>query len=208
MQERGRLTVNKILDAAAELLVERGLPGLNTNTVAERAGVNISTLYDYFPDKRAIVHELAARFEDARATYVEDKIRELATAPDWRPVFNETVDRLVLFRLEEPAGPALRRTLMADPELEQLDRLSTGRAARAIASAVRSRRPHLTAERAVLIADIVTETTTHLLDNAFGVTPYDAAKISELKALIARYLAPVLDSSGSNHDAVGRNAAP
>ena len=60
-QERGRATVEAILQAATYILVRSGWDALTTNAVAERAGVNISSLYQYFPNKESIVSELRRR---------------------------------------------------------------------------------------------------------------------------------------------------
>ena len=57
-QGRARQTVQRLLDAAAELVEEQGLESLTTNRIAERAGVNIASLYQYFPNKEAIVAAL------------------------------------------------------------------------------------------------------------------------------------------------------
>ena len=58
VQERSRETVKAILEAAARIFGEKGLAGATTNHIAERAGVSIGTLYQYFPNKEAIVHGL------------------------------------------------------------------------------------------------------------------------------------------------------
>lgn len=60
-QARAQRTVSFILDAAAYILAERGLDGFTTNRVAERAGVNIASLYQYFPNKAAILDALQTR---------------------------------------------------------------------------------------------------------------------------------------------------
>jgi AcrR family transcriptional regulator len=57
-QERSRNTVAVILEAAARILEAGGLEALTTNAAAERAGVSIGSLYQYFPDKDAILVEL------------------------------------------------------------------------------------------------------------------------------------------------------
>lgn len=57
-QERSQATVEAILQAATYILQEDGWSKLTTNRVAERAGVNIASLYQYFPNKEAIVAEL------------------------------------------------------------------------------------------------------------------------------------------------------
>jgi len=50
-----------ILEAAAQVLEAGGLAGFTTNAVAERAGVSIGTLYQYFSDKGAVLRALAER---------------------------------------------------------------------------------------------------------------------------------------------------
>jgi AcrR family transcriptional regulator len=58
-QARARATMNSILEAAAQVLQRAGVQGFNTNAVAERAGVSIGTLYQYFHGKEAILVALA-----------------------------------------------------------------------------------------------------------------------------------------------------
>lgn len=60
-QGRARATWEAVLDAAAQLLREEGAASLTTNRVAERAGVSIGSLYQYFPTKQAIYAELSRR---------------------------------------------------------------------------------------------------------------------------------------------------
>ena len=50
-----------ILEAAAQILEAGGLAAFTTNAVAERAGVSIGTLYQYFGDKTALLHSLGER---------------------------------------------------------------------------------------------------------------------------------------------------
>lgn len=60
-QKRSREMVARLLDATATLLAERGLDNTTTNHVAERAGVSIGSLYQYFPDKDALIEALLVR---------------------------------------------------------------------------------------------------------------------------------------------------
>jgi AcrR family transcriptional regulator len=64
-QPRARASVDFVLEAAAQVLEAAGEEGFNTNAVAARAGVSIGTLYRYFPDKSAILRELAMRETEA-----------------------------------------------------------------------------------------------------------------------------------------------
>lgn len=58
-QARAAETVATILEAAAQILEAGGLAAFTTNAVAERAGVSIGTLYQYFVDKNALLMALA-----------------------------------------------------------------------------------------------------------------------------------------------------
>ena len=60
-QARSQAMVEAILDAAARVLTEQGYARLTTNLVAERAGVSIGSLYQYFPNKESLVSALHAR---------------------------------------------------------------------------------------------------------------------------------------------------
>lgn len=62
-QARSRATYSAILEAAAQLLERNGTAAFTANKVAERAGVSIGTLYQYFPNKHAIVRTIAEREE-------------------------------------------------------------------------------------------------------------------------------------------------
>src|SRR5580658_8023598 len=57
-QARSRATVDYILSAAVELLSRDGTARLSTNRIARRAGVAVASLYQYFPNKEAILNAL------------------------------------------------------------------------------------------------------------------------------------------------------
>ena len=68
-QRRSVATVTAILDAAARILTETGYATASTNRIAERAGVSIGSLYEYFPGKEAIYGELRRR--EAQKAFAE-----------------------------------------------------------------------------------------------------------------------------------------
>ena len=61
VQQRSAQRVEKMLAATAGLIDEVGYDGLTTTLIAERAGVAVGSLYQFFPDKRAVVQELTLR---------------------------------------------------------------------------------------------------------------------------------------------------
>jgi AcrR family transcriptional regulator len=63
-QARSQETVSVILEASARILESAGLRGFNTNAIAAQAGVSVGSLYQYFPNKDAIVRALITSFEE------------------------------------------------------------------------------------------------------------------------------------------------
>jgi AcrR family transcriptional regulator len=63
-QARSKATTDAILQAAAHILGQRGWRGLTTNAAAEAAGVSIGSLYQYFPNKLALVEAVRGRHFD------------------------------------------------------------------------------------------------------------------------------------------------
>src|SRR5215510_14983354 len=81
VQRRSRDTVAAILDAAAGMFAQHGYLRTTTNRIAERAGVSIGSLYEYFPSKDAILIALAeAHLADVRRI-VRNAVAALARTP-------------------------------------------------------------------------------------------------------------------------------
>lgn len=76
-QERARETVAAILTAAAEVFATRGYAGTTTNRIARRAGVSIGSLYQYFPNKDALLAGLMERHLAQVHSVVERSTAEL-----------------------------------------------------------------------------------------------------------------------------------
>lgn len=120
-QERSRQRVESILAAAHALVVDAGSDALTMSQVATRAGVPIGSVYQYFPDKPAILRELALRImERVRQGLVEGLV-DLESAA-------AAIDRLdgllagyhELF-LHEPDIRDIWATTQSDKELQLLD---------------------------------------------------------------------------------------
>ena len=73
-QVRAELTRERILAAAAHVFVEHGYAAGTTNRIAERAGISIGSLYQYFPNKAAILAELLVRHVDRAVSTPADQL--------------------------------------------------------------------------------------------------------------------------------------
>lgn len=99
VQPRARVTIEQIVEAAAQLIEERGLPGYNTNAVAARAGISIGSLYQYFPGKDAIMVVLARR----ETAGLRGDIRDARLDPGSREALIRLIDATVRYQLRRPA---------------------------------------------------------------------------------------------------------
>jgi AcrR family transcriptional regulator len=80
-QDRSRATVDTILAATARVIVKRGFDAMTTNAVAEAAGVSIGSLYQYFPNKEALVAALIERHVEELNGAVLSKLARVAQLP-------------------------------------------------------------------------------------------------------------------------------
>lgn len=106
-QARSADTIEVILEAAARVLEARGLSGYNTNAIAERAGVSIGSLYQYFPNKHAITRALIERFEREML----GACRTAAHAAHGLPLAEATALLVGVVVHQHGARPALNRIL-------------------------------------------------------------------------------------------------
>lgn len=88
-QERSRATVTAIMQSATYILSKKGWEGLTTKKIAEQAGVNINSLYQFFPNKESIVAEIQRQHSAARQ-------KELSKALDMLPQQHSLRDILLL----------------------------------------------------------------------------------------------------------------
>ncbi len=101
LQARAIATVEAITRATAHILVEHGYDALTTNHVAERAGVSIGSLYQYFPSKEALVGELLDDYCDKmNALFADVFMRSQALSP--REVVRATIRAIYLAKHKEP----------------------------------------------------------------------------------------------------------
>jgi AcrR family transcriptional regulator len=76
-QERSQATVEAILTATTHILIKEGYDQFNTNRVAELAGVSIGSLYQYFPNKEALLFALAEDHANEMVQLVQCHLEDL-----------------------------------------------------------------------------------------------------------------------------------
>lgn len=78
VQARSHQTVGTLLTAASQILEREGAERLTTNHLAEHAGFSVGTVYQYFPDKQALLSALADRGQTIAQAEMLDAVRRAA----------------------------------------------------------------------------------------------------------------------------------
>lgn len=121
-QARAQATVDVVLRATAHILVEQGYDRITTNHVAERAGVSIGSIYQYFPSKEALVAALVDRHLDRMVAIIGG---ELALAIDKPRPFAEGTRRIIDALIDaHSVDPPLHRAILEQvPRIGRMQRI-------------------------------------------------------------------------------------
>ena len=120
-QQRSRERFERILDCAAALMVEKGSDALTMSDVVERSGVGFGSLYQYFPDKTAIIATLAERYNAIGRACVQAELQSVTSAKDLHPALCRIVDGYYDMFLQEAPMRDIWRATQGDPALQRLD---------------------------------------------------------------------------------------
>ena len=196
MQARGQATFDGILDATAGLLEDVGGEKVTTNLIARAAGINVATLYQYFPNKQAVLLELFKRHSEARIQLGRTRIAGAGGADDWRRIIGNAIQSVAKARDAMPGTVALRQVMRSSPELLEHEQRYSQHMAAALAAELQA--VGVKRDRATLVARCAAETLTALLDLwSIETSGRDDRVVDEAKALILAYLAPYFEKSRS-----------
>jgi len=137
-QERSRVRVEKMLAAAVAIIAEKGSDALRMNDIARMAGVSIGSLYQFFPDKAAIIRTLAARYNEEGRRCIADGLAGVSDGDSLCAAFGKLIDIYYGLFLEEPVRRDIWAGMQADPALRAFE-LSESRANGALLAAAMKR---------------------------------------------------------------------
>ncbi len=193
-QDRALATFSLILDTTGTLLEVHGFDSLTTNLISAESGVSVRAIYRYFPNKHAIVSELARRM----AGQWSDTLGELGSLDDpsqpWREVWCAYIDTFVHSVRSTPGGQAVLLAMRSDPDLRRIDDEANQRYIAGIAAELTSRSNSLGRAEAERVATVLMRSTVAVLDDAFEATaPMARQLIQLLKTMQLGLLADYLD---------------
>ncbi len=104
VQRRSRETVGVILQAAAQVFSARGYARCTTNHIAERAGISVGSLYQYFPNKDAILLSLMeGHLRQARQMLDDFRAEAESSAEQPRALLEKAVRMILSLHGDDPA---------------------------------------------------------------------------------------------------------
>ncbi len=187
VQGRSVARVNRMLDACAQLVDEVGYDGLTTTLLAERAGVAIGSVYQFFPDKRAIVQALTLRNLEAYLQRLSSRLSQEQSTHWWGAV-DAAIDEYIAMYRTTPGFRTLHFGDVVDVHLLDDERDNNAVIAARIAALLNDRY-ELTADRTEFALGIAVEAADALIKMAFRRAPNgDVAILEEARSLIKDYL--------------------
>jgi AcrR family transcriptional regulator len=140
-QQRSRERLDRILTVAAALISEGGSDQMKMSEVAARAGISIGSLYQYFPDKSAIIRSLAERYNAESRHCIEEALTGVGTLEELRAAYESLVDQYYALFLAEPVMRDIWSGMQADKHLMALELAESRACGALLATAMHRVRP-------------------------------------------------------------------
>jgi AcrR family transcriptional regulator len=194
VQKRAQMSVQRILDASGALLDEVGLERVTTELIARRAGVNVASVYKYFPNKHAVLAELYRTHYEPRLAHFSGVMAVVAAGGDWRQAIDQGLDLSTHDRRTRKGNLSLRLAVRSSPPLQRLEQDNLERRTRVLAALlVRAGAAHPVQAR--VVARCLLEVVATLLD-VWNMSPeaQSPAYLAEMKRIAKTLLGDYLDN--------------
>lgn len=186
-QERSRLKFDQLLRASRDLLLDVGFESFTCEEVAQRAGVPIGTLYQFFANKYVIVCEL----DRVDAVAVQDELKALAAqlpTLDWLVLVDKLIDHVAELWRKDPSRRAVWHAVQSTPATRATAEVTERELAAEVARVLAPLTPGRPRERRRISAEVLV----HVAYSMFNFSVRDgqehAEAITELKKLLTAYL--------------------
>ena len=119
-QDRARKSVDAILQATAELLAEGESGDVTMSAIGQRAGISKAAIYRYFPDRSAVVYELAIRYLAELEAHLDTTIRSIDSLESAIVAIDAVIDQFFELMRDRPAMRQIWITGRNAPDVQRL----------------------------------------------------------------------------------------
>jgi AcrR family transcriptional regulator len=194
-QERSRQRVDGILDAVAELLVERGFDAVTTDLIAEKAGIPVGSIYQFFPNKFAIFYALTVRYIRQINAIASIPARRESLDLPWEEVVDRTIEAEAELWSNEKALSILWAGVQMAPELKAAVAESDKKSEDYLLTGLNRILPNVDPARRRLAARVIVHMTRYLLDLSIAEPSEENQRVvEELKVVVKSYLRHLMEA--------------
>lgn len=182
-------TRQRLLDAAADILETDGLAHLNTNALADRAGVTPPTVYRNFRNKEEVMECLARRFIEAERAWLPTADASLDNSGSLAAMVDSVIDLYWHAARQERGIVALRSAMRVWPALRTVEEESLRSSTRILAELLAPHLEDLPSRQLTRVARYTVETVCSTIDRCYPASPAEQSwRIEQLKLTIVAYL--------------------
>ncbi|AQH04446.1 TetR family transcriptional regulator (plasmid) [Burkholderia sp. KK1] len=154
-QQRSRERLDRILEVAQQLIAEKGSEHVRMSEIAELAEISIGSLYQYFPDKRAIVRTLAGLYAAESRRCVREALEAVQNRAQLLDAFASLVDQYYEIVLDKPVMRDISSALRSDKELTSIEIAESKACGALLAAAIRRVTPGADSKRVNALAFLI-----------------------------------------------------
>jgi AcrR family transcriptional regulator len=154
-QQRSQDRLELILSVAKRLIADNGSDALRMSEIAEQAGISIGSLYQYFPDKRAILRTLAEQYTAESRRCIEDALADADSKASLAQAFSSLVDQYYAMFLNKPVRRDIIAGMRADKALMAIELAESQANGAVLAAAIQRVHPKADAKRARTLAFLI-----------------------------------------------------
>jgi AcrR family transcriptional regulator len=186
------------LDTAAELFISVGYDATTTEQIAAKAGTSIGSIYQFFPNKRAMFDAITSRhLSDASQLFEQFVGIDIESTP-WRDLLERTIDAYASYHRRNLGFRAILMNWKLSPEFLEAGEMLNKEFARRAALIFKTRAPDLSEQQLAAASTLCVEVVSTMLIISVRMTEEEAQLIfAETKTMLVRYLKPYMTKKTS-----------
>jgi AcrR family transcriptional regulator len=194
LQSRSKERVTQIVQAARELVLSTEISNITTSLIAQKAGIPVGSIYQYFEDKNDVLLALAEQVIDEQDHHFQKLFEDVSSHAHWRHVVKVVQGAFIKTSMEDILYRRLSRSLVWTQEWNEISRSSINRMVDYFSGYGLFKEKGLSDAEARNIVRIIITMTSAVGRSAYDLPTKEEAKrlLEELPKMTIAYLATIL----------------